>query len=56
MARPPTYHNVFREEIVAERAINKVNLVEHLHLCIDHLTLIVAAILVFGNYSVSKRY
>ena len=37
---------------MAERPVGKVDLIEDLHLCVDHLTLVVAAILMFCNDSV----
>lgn len=47
------YHNVFREEIVAEGTIIKVDFVERLFRQLHHITLVVAAILVLAYHLLS---
>lgn len=49
------YHDVFREEVVAEGAIIKVDLVEGLFRQLHHVTLVVAAILVFTDHPLAHR-
>lgn len=48
-----TYHDVFREEIVTERAVVKVDFVESLFGQLHHITLVVAAILVLADHLLS---
>lgn len=45
-----TYHYVFREEIVAERAVIKVDFIEGLFGQLYHVTLVVAAVLVLADH------
>lgn len=44
-----SYHNVLREEIVAEGAVIKVDLVKRLFGKLDHITLVVTAIFVLTD-------
>lgn len=47
------YHNVFREEVVAEGAVIKIDFIKGLFGQLHHVTLVVAAVLVFTDHLLS---
>lgn len=50
-----TYHDVLREEIVAEGAVVEVDLVEGFFGQLHHVALVVAAVLVLADHLLAHR-